>query len=240
MSIWLVTSVQMCNVCCKTTKALRPTQSLVRPLFNKFIPFHITTIQWHIIRIFYSKYLNPRQNRNVRVKWNCAENKRANISKHTIIRFRCLISWLVRSIRIYSLAGLYNLKANKTNFYFFSKYFEVYMIQKDDSSGGHSLQSKCEVRKWKHVIWDQRLSHPPDRLSILYGSRDQPQPGYFLQPERRGKSLGTRLNKHNFIFNYEWYLHCRKTKIVFYFHAFFGLCPVFVNQALVIKYKLFS
>ena len=63
--------VRSCAAGIMPTKALRPTQSLVRPLFNKFIPFYITTIQWHIIRIFYSKYLNPRQNRR-----NCARTPR--------------------------------------------------------------------------------------------------------------------------------------------------------------------
>ena len=40
--------VQMCNVCCKTRKALRPTQLLLRPLFiNKIytVSMHMTTIQ---------------------------------------------------------------------------------------------------------------------------------------------------------------------------------------------------
>ena len=41
---------------------------------------------------------------------------------------------------------------------------------------GHSLQSKCEVE-----TCNMRLFHPPLRLSIFYGSRDQPGPGSFLK-----------------------------------------------------------
>jgi hypothetical protein len=117
--------------------------------------------------------------RNVRVKWNCArtrDNKRANISKH--IRsyvFVARFSDLFVAIRIYSLACLYNLKANRNQF---SKYFEVYMILKDDCTERPLLA--VEVWSAEVETCNMRFFHPPLRLSILYGSPDQPRPGSFL------------------------------------------------------------
>jgi hypothetical protein len=56
--------------------------------------------------------------------------------------------------RICSSACLYNLKANR-NLASILKYtwFSKMIVQ-----NGHSLQSNCEVRKWKHVIWDFSLT----------------------------------------------------------------------------------
>jgi hypothetical protein len=125
-------SVQICNVCCKTSKALRPTQSLLRSLFNKIytVPYDNNSMAYYknIINIW-TRY------RNVRVKWNCARNPETikwqifpSIYDHTFP----LLAWfsdLSVAIGIYSLACLYNLKANRNQF---TKYFEVYMILKDD------------------------------------------------------------------------------------------------------------
>jgi hypothetical protein len=118
--------------------------------------------------------------RNVRLKWNCAQpryNKRANMSKH--IRSYVFVAWfsdLSVAIRIYSLECLYNLKANRNQF---SKYFEVYMVLKDDCTERPLLA--IEVWSAEVETCNMRLFHPPLRLSIFYGSRDQPRPGSFLK-----------------------------------------------------------
>ena len=90
------------------------------------------------------------------------------------------------AIRICLLACLYNLKANRNQF---NKYFEVYMILKDDCTeqlqNGHSLQSKCEMRKWKHVLCDFSIPPPPcPWATIFYGSRDQRPPGSLLHKRK--------------------------------------------------------
>ena len=68
-----------------------------------------------------------------------------------------------------------NLKANRNQFRSILKYIWFLKMIVQNS---HSLQSKCEVQRWKHVIRD--FSIPLLRLSIFYGSRDQHRPGFFL------------------------------------------------------------
>jgi hypothetical protein len=117
------------------------------------------------------------------------EKIKAIISKHTIIRFRCLI--LSVAIRICSLACLYNLKANRNQF---SKYFEVYMILKDDCT--ERLLLAIEVWSAEVETCNVRLFHSPLRLSIFYGSRDQLRPGSFLQKrEEPGNEVGIIFNE---------------------------------------------
>ena len=57
---------------------------------------------------------------------------------------------------------------------------------------GHSLQSKCEVRKWKHVIGD--FSIPLLGYQFSMGHMTSPDQGF---SSTRGKSLGTRLHINN-------------------------------------------
>jgi hypothetical protein len=145
----------------------------------KFIPFPYENNSMarykNIIRIW-----TRVRYRNVCMKWNCAltprDNKRANISKH--IRSYVFVAWfsdLFVAIRIYSLACLYNLKANRNQF---SKYFEVYIILKDDCTE----RSLLAIEVWSAEVetCNLILFHPPLRLSIFYGSRDQPRPGSLL------------------------------------------------------------
>jgi hypothetical protein len=70
---------------------------------------------------------------------------------------------------------VYNLKANRNQF---SKYFEVYVILKDDCTERPLLA----IELWSAEVetCNMRLFHPPLRLSIFYGSRDQLRPGFFL------------------------------------------------------------
>jgi hypothetical protein len=56
---------------------------------------------------------------------------------------------------------------------------------------GHSLQSKCEVRKWKHVIRDFSIPLSGYQFSMWHVT--SPDQGL---SSKRGKSLGTRLHKH--------------------------------------------
>jgi hypothetical protein len=95
------------------------------------------------------------------------------------IRSYVFVAWfpdLSFAIRIYSLAYLYYLKANRNQF---SKYFEVYMILKDDCTKRPLLA--IEVWSAEVETCNMRLFHPPLRLSIFYVSRDQPRPGSFLK-----------------------------------------------------------
>jgi hypothetical protein len=148
----------------------------------------MTTIQRHIIRILYVYEPEPDTETYA---WNETapkprDNKRANISKH--IWSYIFVAWfsdLFVTIRIYSLAFLYNLKANRSQF---SKYFEVYMTLKDDCTE----QSLLAIEVWSAEVetCNLILFHPPLRLSIFYGSHDQLQPGFFLKKrEEPGKWL---------------------------------------------------
>jgi hypothetical protein len=102
--------------------------------------------------------------------------------------FVALISWLSFAIRIYSLACLYNLKANKTKF---SKYFEVYIwFSKMIVQNRHSLQSRCEVRKWKHVIWD--FSIPLLGYQFSIGHVTSPDQGLSSKEGRAWERVCTR------------------------------------------------
>jgi hypothetical protein len=122
--------------------------------------------------------MNRRQNRTYAWNhWNeTAPEPRGQIF-HSI-RSYVFVAWfpdLSVAIRIYSLACLYNLKANRNQF---SKYFEVYMILKDDCTKPPLLA--IEVWSAEVETCNMRLFQPPLRLSNFYGSRDQP----------RGLSLG--------------------------------------------------
>jgi hypothetical protein len=152
----------------------------------------MTTIQWHIIRILYVSEPEPDTETYA---WNETapeprDNKRANISKN--IRSYVFVAWfsdLFVAIRIYSLACLYNLKANRNQF---SKYFEVYMILKDDCTERPLLA--IDVWSAEVETCNLILFHPPLRLSIFYGSRDQPRPGSFLKKrEEPGNEAGLTL-----------------------------------------------
>jgi hypothetical protein len=116
----------MCNVCCKTSKALRPTQSLLRHLFNR-----------------------------------------------------------IYTVSIWQQLAYYKNIASILKYIWFSK-----MIVQN----GHSLQSKCEVWKWKHVIWD--FSIPLLAYQFSMGHVTSPDQGL---SSKRGKSLGTRLPKTSLI-----------------------------------------
>ena len=119
----------------------------------------MTTIQWHIIRILYVSEPEPDTETYA---WNETapeprDNKRANISKH--IRSYVFVVWfsdLFVALRICSLACLYNLKANRNQF---SKYFEVYMILKDDCTE----RSLLAIEVWSAEVetCNLILFHPP-------------------------------------------------------------------------------
>jgi hypothetical protein len=83
------------------------------------------------------------------------------------------------AIRICILACLYNLKANRNQF---SKYFEVCMILKDHCTERPLLA--IEVWSAEVEACNMRLFHPPLRLSIFYGSRDQLRPGSLLHKRK--------------------------------------------------------
>jgi hypothetical protein len=153
----------------------------------------MTTIQWHIIRILHVSEPEPDTETYA---WNETapeprDNKRANISKHIRSWLYVFVAWfsdLFVALRIYSLAFLYNLKTNRNQF---SKYFEVYMILKDDCTE----RSLLAIEVWSAEVetCNLVLFHPPLRLSIFYGSGDvvtSPDQGL---SSKRGKSLGTRL-----------------------------------------------
>ena len=148
----------------------------------------MTTIQWLIIRILYVSEPEPDTETYA---WNETapeprDNKSANISKH--IRSYVFVAWfsdMSVALRICSLACLYDLKANRNNLASILKYiwFSKMIVQ-----NGHSLQSKCEVRKWKHVIW--YFSIPLLGYQFSMGHVTSPDQGL---SSKRGKSLGTRL-----------------------------------------------
>jgi hypothetical protein len=198
MSIWLVSKCVTFAPSLLTVdqQGATPTtymQSRFWDLYlTKFIPFpydnNSMAYYKNIIRIW-ARY------RNVRVKWNeiapePRDNKRANISKH--IRSYVFVAWfsdLFVAIRIYSLTCLYNLKANRNQF---SKYFELYMILKDDCTE-RSLLLAIKVWSAEVETCNLILFHPPLRLSIFYWSRDQPRPGSYLKKgEEPGNEVGNR------------------------------------------------
>jgi hypothetical protein len=117
------------------------------------------------------------------------ENKRANISKH--IRSYVFVAWfpdLSVAIRICILACLYNLKANRNQFTDLASILKYIWLSKMIVQNVHSLQSKCEVRKWKHVIWD--FSILLLGYQFFMGHVTSSDQGF---SSTRGKSLGTRL-----------------------------------------------
>jgi hypothetical protein len=130
--------------------------------------------------------------------WNETAPEPRIISQSQIfqsIRSYVFVAWfpdMSVAIRICLLACFYNLKANRNQF---SKYFEVYTILKDDCTeqlqNGHSLQSKCEMRKWKHVLCD--FSIPPPLALGLQFSMGHVTSVHQGLCSTRGKSLGTRL-----------------------------------------------
>ena len=152
----------------------------------------MTTIRWHIVRILYVSEPEPGTETYA---WNETapeprDNKRPNISKH--IRSYVFVVWfsdLFVALRICSLACLYDLKANRNQF---SKYFEVYMILKDDCTE----RSLLAIEVWSAEVetCNLILFHPPLRLSIFYGSRDQPRPGSYLKKrEEPGNEVAVSL-----------------------------------------------
>jgi hypothetical protein len=84
------------------------------------------------------------------------------ISKHTIMRFCCLISCLPVAIKI-CLAYCYNLKANTNRIW--QVFWSIYDSQSWSVQNTQSLQSKCKVRKCKHVIWYFAYSPLGDQIS---------------------------------------------------------------------------
>jgi hypothetical protein len=105
------------------------------------------------------------------------------------IRSYVFVAWfpdLSVTIRICILPCLYNLKRQtETNLARILKYiwFSKIIVQ-----NGHSLQSKCEVRKWKHVIWD--LSIPLWGYQFSMGHVTSVHQGLCFP---RANTLGTRL-----------------------------------------------
>jgi hypothetical protein len=106
---------------------------------------------------------------------------RPQIFQSTTILY-VFVAWfpdLCVAIRIYSLACSYiniNIKANRNQI---SKYFEVYMILKDDCT----KQPLLAIEVWSAEVetCNMRLFHPPLRVSIFYRSRDQPRTASFLK-----------------------------------------------------------
>ena len=146
----------------------------------------MTTIQWHIIRILYVSEPDTETYAWNEIAPEPRDNKRANISKH--IRSYVFIAWfsdLFVAIRIYSLTCLYNLKANRNQF---SKYFEVYMILKDDCTE----RSLLAIKVWSAEVetCNLILFHPPLSYQFSIGHVTSPDQGL---TSKRGKSLGTRL-----------------------------------------------
>jgi hypothetical protein len=166
---------------------------------TKFIPFPYDNNSMAYYKNIILKYLN--QSQKVTYAWNKTapepqENKRAVFQS---IQSYVFVAWfpdLSVAIRIYSLACLYNLKANRNQF---SKYFEVYMVLKDDCTERPLLA--IDVWSAEVETCNLRLFHPPLRLSISFGPRDQLRPGSFLP---RRKSLGTRLQRISCLCNYAW------------------------------------
>ena len=125
------------------------------------------------------------------------DNKRAVFQS---IQSYVFVAWfpdLSVAIRIYSLACLYNLKANRNQF---SKYFEVYMILKDDCTE----QPLFAIEVWSVEVetCNMRLFHPPLRLSIFYGSCDQLRPWSFLHMrEEPGNKVEPKTELIDFSYN---------------------------------------
>jgi hypothetical protein len=193
MSIWLVSKCVTFAVRLARRYAYDLHSRFWDLYLTKFIPFPYdnNSMAYYIIRILYVSEPEPDTETYA---WNETapeprDNiKRANISKH--IRSYVFVAWfsdLFVAIRIYSLACLYNLKANRNRF---SKYFEVYMILKDDCTE----RSLLAIEVWSAEVetCNLILFHPPLRLSIFYRSRDQPRPGSFLKKrEEPGNEVGS-------------------------------------------------
>ena len=177
MSIWLVSKC--------VTFAVRPARRYAYDLQSRFWDLYLTKFipfPYDNNSMAYYKNINVSEPDTETYAWNeiapePRDNKRANISKH--IRSYVFVAWfsdLFVAIRIYSLTCLYNLKANRNQF---SKYFEVYMILKDDCTE----RSPLAIKVWSAEVetCNLILFHPPLRLSIFYWSRDQPRPGSYLK-----------------------------------------------------------
>jgi hypothetical protein len=116
------------------------------------------------------------------------------------IRSYVFVAWfpdMSVAIRICILACLYNLKANRNQF---SKYFEVYMILKDDCTERPLLA--IEVWNAEVETCIMRLFHPPPWATIFYGSRDQRPPGSLLHKRKEpGNEVGSGIE-----YGYKWYI----------------------------------
>jgi hypothetical protein len=149
--------------------------------FTKFIPFpfHMTTIQLHIIRILQISEPEPGQKRTCEMKILRPNPER--ILKTQIfqtIRSYVFVAWfpdLSVTIRICILPCLYNLKRQtETNLARILKY----MILKDYCTERPLLA--IEVWSAEVETCNMRPFHPPLRQPIFYGSRDQRPPGSLL------------------------------------------------------------
>jgi hypothetical protein len=186
----------MCNVCCKTSKALRPTQSLLKSLFNKnyTVPYDNNSMAYYknIINIW-TRYTETYARNETAPEPR--DNKRANISKH--IRSYVFVAWfsdLSVSIRIYSLACLYNLKA-ETNLASILKYI---WFTKTIVQNGHSLQSKCGSGN----MFFETFPSPSWAINFLWVTWPAPT-RVFPQQEGRAWERGCLLTtiQYNFLFS---------------------------------------
>ena len=84
------------------------------------------------------------------------------------------------AIRICILACLYNLKANRNQF---SKYFEEYMILKDDCTTGTANPCNRSVKCGSGNMCYETFPSPP-WATIFYGSRDQRPAGSLLHKRK--------------------------------------------------------
>jgi hypothetical protein len=106
------------------------------------------------------------------------------------IRSYVFVAWfpdLSVAIRICILACLYNLKANRNQF---GKYFEVYMILKDDCTERPLLV----IEMWSAEVetCNMRLFHPLLGYQFSMGNVTRSDQGF---SSTRGMSLGTRLEQ---------------------------------------------
>jgi hypothetical protein len=129
----------------------------------------------------------------VRVKWNCARTPYYFKAKYFKAyghkkRSYAFVTWfpdMSVAIRIWLLACFYTLKANRDQL---SKYFEVYMILKNDCTERPLLA--IEVWNAEVETCIMRLFHPPLGLQFSMGHVNSVHQGL---GSTRGKSLGTRL-----------------------------------------------
>jgi hypothetical protein len=175
------------NVCFKTCKAQYDLHTLLRPLFNKIYTVSNNSMQWQ----WHIQISEPEKEQKRTHEMKQRPNpERIKGQIFQSIRSYVFVAWfpdLSVAVRIYSLAYLYYLKANRN---LFSKYFEVYMILKDDCTKRRLLA--IEVWSAEVETCNMRLFHPHLKLSIFYVSRDQPRPGSFLKKrEVPGKEVGS-------------------------------------------------